>query len=70
MEWARFQFTRPRGARPVRLVALVSLNSFQFTRPRGARPFRRRLSSAFVPFQFTRPRGARLLKCIFLDSFG
>ena len=33
-----FQFTRPRGARLVVVVAKWSRDMFQFTRPRGARP--------------------------------
>ena len=36
---AKFQFTRPRGARPMPFsFALSVLLMFQFTRPRGARP--------------------------------
>ena len=34
---SRFQFTRPRGARPTITVLGVKLAVFQFTRPRGAR---------------------------------
>ena len=34
----RFQFTRPRGARPILAFIGIFNEEFQFTRPRGARP--------------------------------
>ena len=59
VRFAKFQSTRPRGARPGLLISLSRVSTFQSTRPRGARPedgFSLLLSFLF---QSTRPRGAR-----------
>ncbi len=60
----RFQFTRPRGARPTALPFLPCNRLFQFTRPRGARPLRVLQVVSKGQFQFTRPRGARRGDCL------
>ena len=56
-----FQFTHPRGVRPISRQAIVSKPSFQFTHPRGVRhqhPFEKH---DYKRFQFTHPRGVRHL---------
>ena len=56
---ARFQSTRPRGARRISINSTPTVRKFQSTRPRGARLW----TSCWVvspdTFQSTRPRGAR-----------
>ena len=57
-----FQFTRPRGARPLGFLRCrKGYNPFQFTRPRGARHCSSVILCFLRLFQFTRPRGARHL---------
>ena len=56
---ARFQSTRPRGARPAVCVMTMATDLFQSTRPRGARHGVSQFIAAAQQFQSTRPRGAR-----------
>ena len=70
----RFQFTRPRGARPLARPRIIVCSVFQFTRPRGARLAAWTSIPASILFQFTRPRGARrvspsLLLAVLLFQF-
>ena len=56
---ARFQSTRPRGARHQLPVAGVALGMFQSTRPRGARPVFADLADQLVEVSIHAPaRGA------------
>nr|DAI02675.1 MAG TPA: hypothetical protein [Caudoviricetes sp.] len=58
---ARFQSTRPRGARRLTFYGNDGRTVFQSTRPRGARPDESPHGIGVIPFQSTRPRGARPL---------
>ena len=55
---SRFQFTRPRGARPKRGVSPRSASSFN-SRAHGGRDRAKTHHGPSCVFQFTRPRGAR-----------
>ena len=54
-----FQFTHPRGVRPVLEVRPPTTSEFQFTHPRGVRRALLYLESVDIKFQFTHPRGVR-----------
>ena len=58
---ARFQSTRPRGARLDPDHVSSNRQKFQSTRPRGARRVAGESSDPTFEFQSTRPRGARPL---------
>ena len=58
--YARFQSTRPRGARRYERRKPTLMLSFQSTRPRGARLSVVMTGGSSASFQSTRPRGARL----------
>ena len=60
---ARFQSTRPRGARPGFALTATDEIEFQSTRPRGARQHIAVSCGGNDAFQSTRPRGARPRKC-------
>ena len=55
-----FQFTLPRGERPIKRQSLTLSDVFQFTLPRGERPRLHRAIAQRITFQFTLPRGERL----------
>ena len=57
---AKFQSTRPRGARLQQEGRIYRTGQFQSTRPRGARHLRAQNMALHLRFQSTRPRGARL----------
>ena len=54
-----FQFTLPRGERPLGDSWMLYKFEFQFTLPRGERPTRASSIHHFLTFQFTLPRGER-----------
>jgi len=60
---ARFQSTRPHGARPKWVWISKHLEWFQSTRPHGARPEFARDIGKTLTFQSTRPHGARRPRC-------
>ena len=54
-----FQFTLPRGERPLPKLMPKSLELFQFTLPRGERQCVLDVLAEILEFQFTLPRGER-----------
>ena len=54
-----FQFTLPRGERPVFSSAFLAASKFQFTLPRGERQLVHEAAHYAYQFQFTLPRGER-----------
>ena len=56
---AKFQLTRPQGARLRMAFQLQRMLEFQLTRPQGARLARLRRTPLPSAFQLTRPQGAR-----------
>ena len=58
---AKFQATRPHGARLAIIDYSSTCTEFQATRPHGARRWMTEVLPKFPEFQATRPHGARLL---------
>ena len=54
-----FQFTRPRGARPLCCISAVQYGSVSIHAPARGATYESRHSKRHLMFQFTRPRGAR-----------
>ena len=57
---ARFQFTRPRGARPRGTLICVMFHVVSIHAPTGGATRSAAYCARYTKFQFTRPRGARL----------
>ena len=55
----RFQFTLPRGERPLKMITKHDKSEVQFTLPRGERRATYAVEQHCEAFQFTLPRGER-----------